>query len=443
MGSFFKPIPILIFLISFGVTYTIEKVYDRYHLLDQYNTIFDADVALNLDSFGNGWGLDGFRHPFGGRLFSTPIRAVTKVLSKVGLGEDLKLRRELALLIVPIAEGIKSLLLYLIFRMLRLTLVETLAVLSVNLCAFSTLTIGSIPETYPLSSMFITLFAWLMVRGAASGQRTSDWHWIVSGILAIGITITNLVPFSVFYLLSKKLRGDAGIGKILVRTAVVGSLSLIITFSVASAGAMAYSVSPTRLLPISEAFQGNSTDKTQYRLGLIIAVGNTISGIIPSDIVPNEDYVGPVTKRGSGKATVYFRTTNLVSRLKTPLALAWIAIFGALLLLGAYQAYRQAPIWGALAISSVGLLIFNFLLHQFFYGTEMFLYALHWQVSMVFLLAGLVFLGNRKIFGICLLMGLVIISIFSASHFIGQVISAAESKAFTPVSNSAPPTPAR
>src|SRR5262245_5820059 len=104
-------VPIVIFIITFGLTYSVERFYDHCNVLDQSNTLFDSYSPEYVDSFANGWPKPSFRHPFGGMLFSTPIRVAAKVIAKVTDADELMMRRHLSFLIVPFFEGIKNLVL--------------------------------------------------------------------------------------------------------------------------------------------------------------------------------------------------------------------------------------------------------------------------------------------------------------------------------------------
>jgi hypothetical protein len=66
----------------------------------------------------------------------------------------------------------------------------------------------------------------------------------------------------------------------------------------------------------------------------------------------------------------------------------WVPIWAALLAWGAWRGAhdaRMAPlVWAAIAV-----LVFNTALHTVFFGSDLFLFALHWQPAQLILLAGL------------------------------------------------------
>lgn len=445
-----KLIPALIFLASFGVTHTLERIYDRHHLLDQYNTIFDADPNTCTPGFSSGWGRVDFRHPFCGTIFSLPIRAAAIFTSKLGGGDELKIRRDMAMLVTPFFEGAKNLILYLTLTSLGLSLTQAIILCGVNLSSLSTLTVGSVPESFPISSMLIVLFVWLMIRDFSPRRRESFWPWIAAGSFAIGITVTNIIPQVVLFMLGRRFgRGDKWT-PCLLRSAMVGGLSLIIAFAVAVPICVMYSVNPKVLLPnrhrgdmgasgtakigMDLAGMGNTgrtagmdrsnAEGRRPSEELIIAAASTFAGVIKPDIIPNEHY-REYKVSDSEKPTLNFRLAYSSVRLNSLTSVTWVILFFGILLLGAQKAYIQSGVWRAIILGSLALLAVNFAIHHLFYGRDMFLYTPHWQVSMIYLLAGLSFLKIKKIGGSALLIALTLSSIITGIQIVEKTIATA------------------
>src|SRR5215510_7673724 len=123
-----------IFVLSFTTIDLIEGLYDRYHVLDQTNTLFDADPNKVLVNFSTSWENDTyFRHPWLDLVFSVPVRASAKVLCGVFGCDAATTRRNLGLLVTPLFGGLKNALFYLIFTYLGLTAARASILCALNL----------------------------------------------------------------------------------------------------------------------------------------------------------------------------------------------------------------------------------------------------------------------------------------------------------------------
>src|SRR5262249_38647556 len=135
--------------------------------------------------------------------------------------------------VTPFFEGAKNLILYLTLTSLGLSLTQAIILCGANLSSLSTLTVGSVPESFPISSMLIVLFVWLMIRDFSPRRRESFWPWIAAVSFAIQITLPNTIPQLVLFRLGGGLgRGDKGT-LCFLRSARVGGLTLTIASAVA------------------------------------------------------------------------------------------------------------------------------------------------------------------------------------------------------------------
>ncbi|HKX33632.1 MAG TPA: DUF6080 domain-containing protein [Blastocatellia bacterium] len=427
-------IPVLIFLASFAFTYAIEKVYDQYHILAQYNTLFDADPNDYTDAFANGWGVVSFRHPFSHTIFALPVRMASMVVASFG-GNEMEIRREVALLITPLFEGTKNLILYLVLVNLGFNSVRAIVICCVNLFALCTVTVGSVPESFPISSMMVVLFAWFMTRDFTADRRVPLWQWITAGSFAIGITITNVFPLFVFFILGRMRGYGDRWWRGLCLSTVAAAACLVLAFAVAAPLCLAFSYTPKLLLPsgvrgdlgilggakVGAVLKGMDDPNRRPVEELIVAVVNTFIGVVKPQVVPNEHYLENTVPE-SKKPKLDNRFTYAPTRLDSMLSIAWALIFAGMLLLGGSKAYLQSPVWRALALGSAALIAFNLVLHQFFYSLDMFLYSLHWQVPMLFLLAGLAFIERRRIYGFVALALLACGSVITNLQLIVNII---------------------
>ncbi len=418
-----KSTPVLIFVISFSLIYGVEKFYDHHRMFDQLDTLFDADPSSYLDGFGNGWMGPSFRHPFAGMLFSLPIRAAAKITGKVTNADEMVVRRNLALLVTPICQGIKNVMLYLLLIGIGAATWQALTLCSLNLFAFSTVTIGSVPESFAITSMTIVIFAWLMTRDFSSSLKTPKWPWILAGAFAIGVTLTNVVPLAIFHFLGKKFGQAKSWRHSFLGSVTVSLLSLILAFALGAALSVAFSYSPAGLLPFGNRGDvGFWLQKQRPAEELTIAAVSTFAGVIQPDVAPNEHFIRKPPAENE-KPSLWIMFTYAKRRLSDWGALLWTLLFAGLLLIGAWNAYRRGPVWRSLIASSLALLAFNFSLHMFYYLYDMFLYAPHWQTPMIFALAGLMFIKSRETLGAIILIGLTILSVISDFQFITKVIT--------------------
>ena len=412
-----------IFIISFSLIYSLERFYDHHRMLDQIDTMFDADTTYYLDGFSNGWGGPSFRHPFAGMMFSLPVRAASKLAHKITGADDMRTRRELALFVVPLFQGVKNVILYLLLVGIGITTWQALVLCSLNLFALSTITVGSVPETFAINSMILVLLAWLMTHDFKAPSKLPIWCWIAAGGFAIGVTITNVVPLAIFHFLGRRFGQAKSWWNSLGKSVIVSILSLILAFILGAMISVAYSYSPIYLLPFGDRGDlGFWLQKHRPSEELMIAAASTFAGVIQPEAAPNEHLIRKRFNENN-KPSLMIMFTYAKARLNNWISVSWTLLFAGLLLIGAWNSYRRGPVWSSLTIASASLLIFNFTLHMFFYLYDMFLYALHWQVPMIFSLAGLTLIKPGKALGSLVLVALTIASVASGFQFIAKVIA--------------------
>lgn len=406
----------MVAILSAASSYAVEKVYERERYFEQYNTLFGADPNQYLTAFANGWGGTSFRHPAIAPLIGVPTRAIALATATLTEANERRLRHELALTVVPLAQGFKAALIYLSLVMLGLATVPTLLVCLLNLVGFSSVTIGSIPESFLLSSMFIAAFLYLSIRELKdSTSRTSCWHWIGAGTLATGITLTNVVPMFLFYVGALRFGRAASWTRALVQSSTVCSASFVLAFAIGVAGALAYSKSPEILLPRSLRGDLGSSMASRPIEDFVIASINTFPAAIEPDVVVNELYV-------DRNPALPSRFAYSSRRLTDPFVAFWAAGFVSLLAWGGWQASRSGRCWRMVATVSAALIGFNFLLHLVFQGRDIFLYTLHWQVPMLILLAGIGLAHLWKLaLGTWLLLALGLWSIVADARFLARL----------------------
>lgn len=424
-----SPVPRLlpgfaIFLLCFGAIDIVEAIYDRYHVLDQTNTLFDADPNKVLVNFSTSWGNDTyFRHPWVDFVFSIPVRASAKVHCQVFGCDTARARRLLGLVITPVFGGVKNVLLYIIFTEIGLTPASASLLCAVNLLAFSSLTIGSIPETFPVSSTMVVLFVALMVT---SLDRPRDWrmgYWIAAGAFATGITVTNVVPLVICFFWSRR-RGQKHPTIRAVRdTMYVATATVMLTFAVAAVASRLSSGTMIGLLPSAERGDfGRTSPGTSAPEQIAIDLADAFVPVIQPQIVPNrfpQNQLDP-----AAVSVLDFGLTYANRRLNDLTSIAWTVTSLALVALGAYRASQGTEAWKSLAYVSMALLAFNVGIHLVFYLHDMYLYSLDWGVPLLFMLAGLMRKsGTRSYTG--LVIAIVVGSAFASYYALSPFINAA------------------
>ena len=413
-----------IFVLSFTTIELIERLYDRYHVLDQTNTLFDADPNKVLVNFSTSWGNDTyFRHPWLDLVFSVPVRASAKVLCGVFRCDAAPTRRNLGLLVTPLFGGLKNALLYLIFTCLGLTAARAWVLCALNLFAFSNLTIGSIPESFPVSSMMVVLFIALMISSIERGREWRMRHWIIAGAFATGITVANLIPLVICFYVSQRYGRQRGIDRGLRDTATVAAATLILTFSIAATGAVLASGSMTSLFPSATRGDFGETSLELYAPEQIaIGLANTFVPVTEPQIVPNR-----FTKNELAPAlrpVLDFRLTYANSHLDRLGSFVWTTTVLTLIAFGAYRASTGSATWKAVVYASILLLVFNVGVNFVFYLHDMYLYSLGWEVPLLFMLAGLMRQSGRSHYS-----GVVVVLAFgsalASSHVLSWFIAAA------------------
>jgi len=390
----------VIVLVSFATTLACELTYERLHVFDQANTLFDADADRYMVSFADSWYVGThFRHPLIEFVFSIPIRAAARMICAVAGCDRGAVRHDLALLVVPAAEALKGALVYWISVTLGLTVWQAALLCALNLFSLSTLTVGSVPETFAVSSTLITAFIALMIGVFHSRRFGAAVSWIAAGSFAIGITVTNAVPLAIFFFLSRTLGRHETAWHALRKTAIVVSAAAVLTFAIAAS--LTPFLSSNRLadlLPSADVGDlGVNGDDAPVAEQLVIAGASTFVGVIVPELIPNQFATNQL--RPDSRPVLPFRITYATRRFAGAATVVWTMVFVAMLAVGAWRVRTKSVVWSALVGGCLLTLAFNALLHSQFYLHDMFLFALHWQAPMLFLLAGLLPARTRPSFG--------------------------------------------
>ena len=349
------------------------------------------------------------RHPNLG-MFVTPfVRALALVPRRVALSNDpyalYAFREQVTLLVSPLAGAVRTATLYRIARGLGAAAWGAALVVLVDLLAFGSLLLGSIPETFPLTAACTAVLCWFVLDDRPhSARRTA--LWVAVGAFAVGVTLTNAVTVGVLaacvalrrlgpdwraWSVRRAVAPARWVALVLAGAVVVNGLGLAATHRV-------FHTPIATSVPPDQRFLHGRPGRAAAELA--VAFGNTWLAPPPA-VVPNATRRIPqqvFTRRFS----YVIMPRRLSYPFPTPPAVA------------AAQAWRVGLVWLALAAGTAALaaavrtnwpgrvlmggvfalLAWNVALHLVF-GHEFLLYSQHWAPLMAVLLAGLVAVRGR------------------------------------------------
>lgn len=390
-------------LISYG---WLMILWRDHGVFAQYNILYDADPNIRLTSLAHGWGSEGLVHPLFSYLFSIPIRFVVWCLDKFfAVGDVVLLREAIAAWIAPLMGALKVFVVFLVGRAIGATLLGAGGLCLLAGFSFASAIFGALPEHYPLSGVALTLaFAWAI---AVSQGRLRDNYliWFAIAVLVAGITLTNCAAVLALFLSLRVSRGIP-IVKAFIATVVLGLAAISFTTGIA---VLAGKVTQTNVSTsgmtefIGSYWRKPSTDELRrYASALANTVAAPVPAVMSNTLIEKE--------RAAGRKVVDVQFTFDKTPLDTAGWLRMIVVF-ALVVGGALQGLRSPP-FRPIVVAAILVLLFNGVLHSV-WGSEWFLYAMHWQPALLFLMAGWQ-IGKGKRASLLLLMAGLISAIWSS-----------------------------
>jgi len=394
---------IIILLLVFGTfafcfNYLIETKFDRYNIFNQRNVVFHTDPNWKLNCFVKGISQRAWPvvHPNLTNYFHTPIRLVAKLIIYFLDGnweKELKIRKLLALLIVPIFSALNAMAIALIFIRLKFTLLQVCMVTMLSLFSFTQIIFGSMPETFALNGFFITM-CFLIGTHFLESKRLNWVRWIILGAFGMGITITNIfVLIIIFFTSNFSVNKDKYLT--IKNTIRLINIVTLLTFSLSIGSSLLFGKKPsfdnikgaggfTRQF-IREDFWGNSS---KYPVAVA-------SSITPTSIkILSDPKMKEYVEAGRGK--YHHRFTIAYYDIGQFSIIVIIMITIGITSVGAINLLKKHIIIKSLAISSLLMLTYNWLFHAF-WGSEYFLYSQHWICSLIILMSG-IFLSKKPYF---------------------------------------------
>jgi hypothetical protein len=373
------------------------------------NVLFNADPNIMQRAFSVGWANPRLKHPNLSNFVAPVVRGTAAAASALSGGSPEVWRERVALSVTPLASGVRTVLVADMGLVLGLGPVGAGIFAVLDLAAGSGVIFGSMPESFPLSGLAIAWMFWLGAR-RLKGERTTTATWMACGVFAAGVTVTNIAPFVIVWLSTEirsrqqwreaVARAAAMSGCVLALTALiwVGSFAAIQSLvgdEVDAASQVTAERRVTRVVDLPDRVSYLAGEERTYMRSDVagriaafpVAIADAIAPPYQPQVVPHQSPIaepyGP---------TIMFTYDSVLGR--EPLAV----VLTVLVLGAAGYGFRQwfRSIAGRrLAAACVGILVFNLVLHSS-YGDEYFVYSQHWQLTVTFLIAGLMTgLGGR------------------------------------------------
>lgn len=406
-------IPLALGVLAFVVHAWIAVRLDRMGVFDDADVLFQSDINYRLTEMAHAMftGSD-VRHPNFGLFVSPLVRALTWAPARFVVHPRTAdalyaLRERVALLLVsPLAGAVRTATLYRIVRRLGAAVWSAALVALVDLFAFGSLLLGSIPESFPLTAACTAVLCWFVLDDRPhSGRRTA--LWVAIGALAVGVTSSNLATVGLLVACVALRRlgpdwrawtGARALVPVRWATLVLAGVVAVNGLGLAFTSRVLHRPVATRTPPGQSYLHGQPV---RAAAELALAFGNTFVAPAPT-VRPNgtQRYTGPqlYTRRFSVNNISHGLTYPFPTPAGLGIAQGWRAglVWLALLAGGAALAAATRRDWAGrmLLVAVLALIAWNVALHLVF-GHEFLLYSQHWAPLMAVLLAGLVVVRGR------------------------------------------------
>ena len=387
-------IPLVIAAAAFSLHLGLELKLDSLQGFDVFNTFFGADPNKVIGAFSEGAGRQHVAHPNLPHFFSLPLRGLVKLAGAGRTAVEQKLmRRSLAMFIVPLAAALQCFAAFRVFSRLGLRPPTATLLTLLGCVSFSQVIFGSMPESFGLSGLAITLAYLVALQSEKASGRVQDAKWLGVAVFGTGVTITNIVPLGLLYWMGRRRSGSSA-GTTLKQLAAVVVAAVAIVFTLRGT---VNAVSGVEAAPVTEREYISAflvPDPGRHAMMFPSAVMN---GLAPSKgiwALRNELWEEDRMRRGGEVRGYPYKFTMQTPRVLSPRNLAGIALL-ALVTAAALRLRRIGHRAWPYCAASMVLLAFSWALHSI-WGEEQFLYSQHWQFPLLVLIAG-VFLAFDRV----------------------------------------------
>ncbi len=366
-------------LLSFVLHYGLERRFDRLHLFDQYNVLFQADPNERLEAMSNGWGSSGrnIAHPNLANFTGPVVRGIAFVAPASIAHDEEAQRRSIGLLITPFAAAVTSAALFALFLRFGLSLRLASLLTLLGVVSFSPVIFGSIPDHFALSvSVIVAAYHLFLTEARECAVRWGAWF--AAMFVAAGVTITNLAIIAILMLGSM---WDQGRGRVRSMLQVAGLVVAVAVLTFASSLAFSHVIRASSL----DARQSTKWARAFINRDVAVRLAR-FPVALANTIAPAEIRIGGPTESYRPDDRYQFRFTfegapgrPTARSLPGLIALAAMAV-------GAGVSVRRRGTLASLGLASTAIVGFNWVLHGA-WGDEPFLYSQHWFVSVLALMA--------------------------------------------------------
>ena len=403
-----------------------------------YDTIFDADPNFHY-AYLVGLRGTSIRHP----LELLILHPLALVASQLNSNLHLNATKWLVILLGPLAGVLKTWLLAWALLRLKQNYRWVLLLVALDVFSFSRLTVGSLPESFPLSAAAITA---LFLLGAIQATSASFRRltWIALGTCIAGITVTNLAAFDC--VLGWSLIQSGMTTKDSLRNVVVTTCQIAIAVgALYGASILLFHARPMSYLLPDLSYRAQQAEgavppaiSDRLSTGLVQPPSPSSTGANPKSstvrffhfqpvyelrnlpLVDTYAFAGPTPKvvpieriNPTAYPTAWERSAPPFGFvMDESWSIAWalpLSIFTAALITGTFGWFRLG--WqNQFAIAALMVLAFNAALHSIWGADELYLYVSHWQPALLILLSGGAFVKRR--YPAVLLCGLLLTEIF-------------------------------
>ena len=403
--------------IALSIHLLIAVQLDASGSFDQQDVFFHADTQSRLECAVEGKcaGRSTIAHPNLALFVNPPVGAVAMLLSGRGASKAdvAEARHRASIWLSPVAAGLQAAVAFYFLLSIGLGRIPAAVATLLGVFSFSGLVFGSIPESFALSGLLITIAYWLASR-PEPGAVPRWGRWFVLGLFATGITVTNLVYIAILFFIARLNAGDdwqRSAFRCLPLTAAVGAATLLLAI-------VSHGLYESRPLEMSEGVRyidtwSRDNNPIERAAGFPTALANSIVAINP---IPAHNYQARLHD-AQYKFRFSFEGRPEVFTAARPFATT-LLLFA---IAGGVAMWRSEPRVRYVAAASIAIVIFNFVLHAF-WGVEVFLYSQHWLQAFSLLAVGVLFLPDRFATAALLLMTTFTLAIAANNYHVGRVM---------------------
>lgn len=364
----------LILLGFFLLQLRLSFFLDHLHVFAQYNVLFDSDPIHYKGVISGGWGAGGLVHSLLGLAINLPARLVDIVLSLLGVSAPGAFRNVAPLLLPPFMATIGGLFWW--RSAVVMTLPHSVRILGLvfSQTAFSNMVFASVPESYPISGMLLSVMLYMTVSAIRQPhilhERKTQLRWLALACVMAGVTVTNgLMCLFVWTILRLKTIPF----RQLLREAVMALCALLVFVVCAMSLSKAVFPALPRKAPVVQPASSTPAWRLYFEGSVAGRAAHYPFAVLTSVIAPPVEAVRNQLISPDYRHQVQFSIQNSGNSLLR--ALAWVLLLAA----SAYALVRGSRLGHAM----LGVVVFNGLMHSAF-GYETFLYSQHWVAFITF-----------------------------------------------------------